>query len=34
MRLKEPLPPSRMTIVLAIGIAIVAVIATVVALVA
>jgi putative membrane protein len=34
MRLAEPLPPSRMTIVLAIGIAIVAVIATVVALVA
>lgn len=34
MRLKEPLPPSRMTIVLAIGIAIVAVIATVVAIVA
>jgi putative membrane protein len=33
MRLGEPLPPSRMTFVLAVGIAVVAVIATVVAIV-
>ena len=33
MRLRQPLPPSRMTLVLAVGIAIVAVIATIVAVV-